>query len=211
MADEDLTKRLTRAIWALRNPLPSGSVQYQGGWEDALEAAIDVVKDELLKDSAALHPRRDDAFAAWLKTQRDASANYPEAYQAADGLLDLYRLHADTGTPLSEHVCERASSLEDCDCLEGTVADYTGETVTRTIRRWIVPAAEPWGAAHAEIGKAWSAAEMAYRLHHNIPKDKPLSDDALWFHVRDDEIVIEFSYETPAADTVCKLPHEMET
>jgi hypothetical protein len=118
MAAEDLTKRLTRAIWALRNPLPSGSVQYQGGWEDALEAAIDVVKDELLKDSATIHPRRDDAFAAWLKTQRDAAADYPWAYQATDGLLDLYRLHADTGTPLGEHVCEGHDVIGDCECME---------------------------------------------------------------------------------------------
>ncbi|MEU5900624.1 hypothetical protein [Streptomyces venezuelae] len=31
------------------------------------------------------------------------------------------------------------------------MADFTTETVTRTIRRWIIPAAEPWGAAAEEI------------------------------------------------------------
>ena len=75
------------------------------------------------------------------------------------------------------------------------MADYTSETVTRTIRRWIVPAAEPWGADAAEVGKAWAVAEMAYREHHGIPKEQPLHDNALGFHVRDEEIVIEFKTE----------------
>jgi hypothetical protein len=58
-------------------------------------------------------PRRGDAVEAWLKQQRDGAADYPEAYQATDGLLDLYRLHADTGTPLHEHVCE-GGNRDDC-------------------------------------------------------------------------------------------------
>lgn len=78
------------------------------------------------------------------------------------------------------------------------MAEFTFETVTRTIRRWIVPAAEPWGAAAAEIGKAWAVAERAYREHHGIPDEQPLHDDALRFHVRDDEIVIEFATEARA-------------
>ncbi|MEU8642302.1 hypothetical protein AB0C91_10330 [Streptomyces sp. NPDC048674] len=61
--------------------------------------------------------RRGDAVEAWLKAQRDAAADHPEAYQAVDGLLDQYRLHADTGTPLNEHVCE-GRTVGDCDCLE---------------------------------------------------------------------------------------------
>ena len=79
------------------------------------------------------------------------------------------------------------------------MAEYTSETVTRTIRRWIIPAAEPWGAAAAEIGKAWAVAERAYREHHGIPDDQPLHDDALRFHVRDEEIVIEFATEARAS------------
>lgn len=75
------------------------------------------------------------------------------------------------------------------------MADFTSETVTRTIHRWIVPAAEPWGAAAAEIGKAWAVAERAYRDHFAFPDDRPLHDDALRFHVRDEEIVIEFTTE----------------
>ncbi|MGW8702884.1 hypothetical protein ACWGOK_39265 [Streptomyces eurythermus] len=66
-------------------------------------------------------PRRGDQFEAWLKAQRDASADYPEAHQVTDGLLNLYRLHADTGTPLGEHVCE-GRATGDCECLEPTPA-----------------------------------------------------------------------------------------
>jgi hypothetical protein len=78
------------------------------------------------------------------------------------------------------------------------VADFTSETAVRTIRRWVVPAAEPWGAAAAEIGKAWAVAERAYRDHFGFPDDRPLHDDALRFHVRDEEIVIEFQTEATA-------------
>jgi hypothetical protein len=77
------------------------------------------------------------------------------------------------------------------------VADFTTETTTRTIRRWIVPATEPWGAAAAEIGKAWAVAELAYREHHGLDREQPLHDDALRFHVRDEAVVIEFQTEQP--------------
>jgi hypothetical protein len=73
--------------------------------------------------------------------------------------------------------------------------DFTSETTTRTIHRWIVPAAEPQGADAAEIGKAWAVAERAYRDHFGFPDERPLHGDALRFHVRDDEIVIEFATE----------------
>lgn len=78
------------------------------------------------------------------------------------------------------------------------MATFTTETVTRNVRRWIVPAAEPWGAAAAEIGKAWAVAELAYREHYEIPKERGLADNALAFHVRDDQIVIEFITDQPA-------------
>lgn len=79
------------------------------------------------------------------------------------------------------------------------MAEFTSETVTRTLRRWIVPAAEPWGAAAAEIGKAWSAAEIAYRKEHRVDPGQPLHDDALRFHATDEVIVIEFATEERTA------------
>ncbi|MGW1039866.1 hypothetical protein [Streptomyces sp. NPDC002547] len=72
------------------------------------------------------------------------------------------------------------------------MASYTIETVTTTIRRWIIPAAEPWGAAAAEIGKAWAAADRAYREQNDLGQDASLPDNALTFHPGDDEIVISF-------------------
>jgi hypothetical protein len=75
------------------------------------------------------------------------------------------------------------------------VAEFTFETVTRTIRRWIVPAAEPWGAPAEEINKAWAVAAAAYRKAHGLSDTESLPGDALRFHVRDEEIVIEFATE----------------
>ncbi|MCM8556164.1 hypothetical protein [Streptomyces sp. STCH 565 A] len=75
------------------------------------------------------------------------------------------------------------------------MADYTSETITRTIHRWIIPAAEPWGAACDEVSKAWTAAAVAYREAHGLPQDAPVTGDRLRFHVRDEEIVIEFTTE----------------
>jgi hypothetical protein len=75
------------------------------------------------------------------------------------------------------------------------MATFTTETVTTRTHRWIIPAAEPWGAAAAEIGKAWAVAEKAYRAAYGVPDDRALADNALSFHVRDDEIVISFDTE----------------
>lgn len=77
------------------------------------------------------------------------------------------------------------------------MATFTTETVTRTIRRWIVPAAEPWGSAAEEIAKAWGAAESGYRDVHKIPAEQSLPGGALWFHVTDEAIVISFETEEP--------------
>ncbi|MFF2100917.1 hypothetical protein [Streptomyces sp. NPDC058202] len=69
--------------------------------------------------------RRGDAFEAWLKTQRDQhdsdGTGDHEMYDVLDNLRDEYRLHADTGTPLREHVCE-GRTVGDCECLEQPAA-----------------------------------------------------------------------------------------
>lgn len=75
------------------------------------------------------------------------------------------------------------------------MATFTTETVTTRTHRWIIPATEPWGTAAAEIGKAWAAAEKAYRAHYQVPENVALADNALNFHIRDDEIVIAFDTE----------------
>lgn len=65
-------------------------------------------------------PSRDDDFATWLKARRDEHEDRygrAPAWYLLDDLLETYRLHADTGTPLNEHVCE-GKAIGDCECLE---------------------------------------------------------------------------------------------
>ena len=57
-------------------------------------------------------PRRGDNFERWLKWQRDSCESYPREWDILDGLLDDYRLHCDTGTPLNEHACDYACTCE---------------------------------------------------------------------------------------------------
>jgi hypothetical protein len=66
--------------------------------------------------------RRGDAFEAWLKSQRDEWDRSDQEWGALDHLLDTYRLHADTGTPLSEHVC-KGRTVGDCECFESGTPD----------------------------------------------------------------------------------------
>lgn len=69
-------------------------------------------------------PRRGDTVEAWLKAQRDQydrGGESSEFWHEFDDALDLYRLHADTGTPLGEHVCE-ARMVGQCECLEQPAA-----------------------------------------------------------------------------------------
>ncbi|MET9222411.1 hypothetical protein ABZX65_27105 [Streptomyces sp. NPDC003300] len=62
-------------------------------------------------------PARGDAFETWLKDQRDKHEDrygrVPAWYQI-DDVLDQYRLHADTRTPLDQHACTGPH----CDCKE---------------------------------------------------------------------------------------------
>ncbi|QKW31467.1 hypothetical protein HUT11_35480 (plasmid) [Streptomyces seoulensis] len=68
-------------------------------------------------ERVAYRPQRGDEFERWLKAQRDSCFGHASSWAAVDGLLDRYRLHADTGTPLGEHVCE-GQVVGDCECLE---------------------------------------------------------------------------------------------
>jgi hypothetical protein len=62
-------------------------------------------------------PQRGDAVEAWLKQQRDQygwhGTNDATRWNTLDRLLDDYRLHADTGTPLDQHACENGN-VDDC-------------------------------------------------------------------------------------------------
>lgn len=60
-------------------------------------------------------PYRGDRFDHWLRDQREQADSI--VWHVIDGLLDSYRLHADTRTPLNEHVCA-GQVIGDCDCFE---------------------------------------------------------------------------------------------
>lgn len=62
-----------------------------------------------LQEAIKADARRGDPVAEWLKRKRDQhdgpnSGHIDEAWYAIDALLDDYREHADTGTPLSRDV-----------------------------------------------------------------------------------------------------------
>ncbi|MFJ9671401.1 hypothetical protein ACIRP5_11505 [Streptomyces sp. NPDC101221] len=91
-------------------------------WEEGRDEGVDLLR-RMADETAATETqaRRGDQFEAWLKTQRDACFGHASSWAAVDGLLDQYRLHADTGTPLGEHVCE-GQTVGDCECLEQPAA-----------------------------------------------------------------------------------------
>jgi hypothetical protein len=79
------------------------------------------------------------------------------------------------------------------------VSTHTSETITRTIRRWIIPAAEPWGACIGDISAASADACRVHREVRGLAAGAQLPDDALRFHIGDNEIVISFETEEPAS------------
>jgi hypothetical protein len=77
---------------------------------DEREAAR-LIRAELARLRAAsaapeTSPARNSDVEAWLKQARDFNDFDTLRYLIIDELLDDYRLHADTGTPLSEHACD---------------------------------------------------------------------------------------------------------
>lgn len=82
-------------------------------------------------------PERGDAIEAWLKEWRDRYD--PEVHvqwHSLNQMLDEYRLHADTGTPLDEHVCE-GGNVDDCaGCYDAArAADNLSRTLAAAQRR----------------------------------------------------------------------------
>ncbi|MFC9268990.1 hypothetical protein ACFTXJ_14605 [Streptomyces zhihengii] len=82
------------------------------------------------------------------------------------------------------------------------MATYSSRIVTSARHEWTVPAAEPFGAAAAEIAKAWTAADRAYREVHGLPLEGALPDNAISFQPGDDEIVLSFTSEQTAGRRV---------
>lgn len=62
--------------------------------------------DQLTQPKPGFAPQRDDSVAEWLKRSRDKCVKHSQQWFDVDQLLDDYRLHADTGTPLEFDVHE---------------------------------------------------------------------------------------------------------
>jgi hypothetical protein len=66
-----------------------------------MHACVDALEAEPHK------AKRGDEVEAWIKATRDRFTPHDKHWNSLDWLLDDYRLHADTATPLSEEVEER--------------------------------------------------------------------------------------------------------
>ncbi|MET7746562.1 hypothetical protein [Streptomyces sp. NPDC005385] len=75
----------------------------------------------------------------------------------------------------------------------------TDRTTLVTRREFAVSADTAYGANHAEVGKAWTRADRAYRETYGLPEGgNAIPDNAIAFFPRDEEIVISFETEGPA-------------
>jgi hypothetical protein len=141
----------------------TGDVRIAHGMAAELQRMADEAQPQ-----TEIRPQRGDQFEAWLKTQRDLCVGHATSWGAVDGLLDQYRLHADTGTPLAEHVCE-GKVAGDCECLgqpavvpAGAGEEPAGEAEAHPpTHTWKVESPRrdkwaSWGATHDE--RVWAAA-----------------------------------------------------
>lgn len=71
----------------------------------------------------------------------------------------------------------------------------TWRTITSHRREWFVPAAQPWGACLGDMKDGIALAATQWRVDHNVAEEVALADDALRFHLTDDEIVISYVIE----------------
>ncbi|MFJ9771188.1 hypothetical protein ACIRVF_08085 [Kitasatospora sp. NPDC101157] len=68
-------------------------------------------------------PARGDQVEQWLKAKRDRTPARTLAYDLLEDLLDEYRLHADTGTPLDQHACENGNRDDCYGCYEAATKE----------------------------------------------------------------------------------------
>lgn len=133
MTDEDLTAEygIRHPNGTIHNPTSQRSEalrlleKYRGMWTSAELVTRHVAHGEWVADGVepallANPPRRGDQFEQWLKTQRDEFERRDSVWPVLDYLLDQYRLHADTGTPLDQHVCENGTPDDCTGCYEAS-------------------------------------------------------------------------------------------
>lgn len=79
------------------------------------------------------------------------------------------------------------------------MATHTHYTLTTVKKIFEIPAEGPYGAAAAEVVKAWTAAEREYRQAHGLADDAVLHDNAITFHPTNTSIQIVFTQEETRA------------
>jgi hypothetical protein len=92
--NEELIKRLTRAIFALKSPPPDGSDHYRSGWDDGLEAAMDAVREELEDQEGT--PVSEDETPQLTREQAEACLKIAKdwvALRAGSGWSDEMKLY----------------------------------------------------------------------------------------------------------------------
>jgi len=75
------------------------------------------------------------------------------------------------------------------------MATYTTREVVTRRREWIVPAAQPWGAAWEELDKALAGAAVFYRQQHGLDEGASVPGDFARVLPMDDDIVITVTVE----------------
>lgn len=78
------------------------------------------------------------------------------------------------------------------------MSSYTQRTITTVRTEFCVPAPPPFGANSAEMGKAWTAADRAYRQANSLPAEVSLPDNAITFRPGDDEVILSFETRSEA-------------
>lgn len=71
------------------------------------------------------------------------------------------------------------------------MANYSRREYTTRHIEYMIPSGDNW----AEMQKAVSAALSEYRQVHGLAPDASVSDDAMWVHAVDPEVVIRFQVE----------------
>ena len=84
--------------------------------------------------SSPIQPQRADVVETWIRNHRQSYPDGSGHWQAVNELLDDYRLHAVTGTPLGQHACEHTYC-----CHAETRTDHRDEQADSLEGEWDEP------------------------------------------------------------------------
>lgn len=140
----------------LRQYLARGDTPAPTLGDEDVRAIAQMVRDTTAPDPGARKACRGDAVEAWIKAARDRQNGDGTPWDRGrwnvlDDLLDDYRLHSDTGTPLDQHACDGGYCCADEPAAPTAptpriAADHLPPTLIGTY-------ADPFFADHAENHK----------------------------------------------------------